>query len=257
MSEQAELAIRETAEVATTGRNTPADLVRIAVESGADVEKLEKLMDLQERWEAKEARRAFFAAMSQFQASAPELEKNASVDYKAGGGRTSYRFAALPHIVGQIREPLQECGLSYRFEIRRNEGGLTVACIVTHTGGHSERTEMNAPPDTTGSKNAIQASGSTVTYLQRYTLLAALGLVTGDQDDDGATAGAPAETVNEGELKTLREQTATLKCEPQLLKWARDTTGLPVRSLEEFPRVLMAGALDVLAQKLAKLEGNA
>ena len=33
--------------------------------------------------------------------------------------------------------------------------------------------------------------GSTVSYLQRYTLLAALGLATADQDDDGVATGGP------------------------------------------------------------------
>jgi hypothetical protein len=47
---------------------------------------------------------------------------------------------------------------------------------------------LTSGPDTSGSKNPIQALGSAVSYLQRYTLLSLAGLATEDQDDDGATA---------------------------------------------------------------------
>ena len=56
--------------------------------------------------------------------------------------------------------------------------------------GHSESTVLEAAPDSSGKKNAIQQVASTVTYLQRYTLLAACGLATKDmEDDDCAGAG--------------------------------------------------------------------
>ena len=44
---------------------------------------------------------------------------------------------------------------------------------------------MSAPADSSGSKNPVQQIGSTMTYLQRYTLIGALGLTTADKDDDG------------------------------------------------------------------------
>ena len=37
----------------------PAELLRIAINNGADLDRLEKLMDMQERWEANEARKAY------------------------------------------------------------------------------------------------------------------------------------------------------------------------------------------------------
>jgi hypothetical protein len=55
--------------------------------------------------------------------------------------------------------------------------------------GHSELTKMTAPSDTSGQKNSIQAIASTITYLQRYTLLAATGLTTKDMPDDDGKGG--------------------------------------------------------------------
>ena len=38
---------------------TPMQMIAQAVAQGADIDKLQKLMDLQERWEANEARKAY------------------------------------------------------------------------------------------------------------------------------------------------------------------------------------------------------
>ena len=73
----------------------------------------------------------------------------------------------------------------YRYEIADSGEALAVTCVLTHTDGHSERTTMTAGADTSGSKNAIQARGSAVSYLERYTLCGALGLLTVDEDSDG------------------------------------------------------------------------
>jgi hypothetical protein len=53
--------------------------------------------------------------------------------------------------------------------------------------GHHEETTLSSSPDDSGGKNSIQAIGSAVTYLQRYTLLALTGLATREQDNDGKT----------------------------------------------------------------------
>jgi len=166
--------------------STPQDLLALAVQKDLDMEKLEKLMELQERWEAGEARKAFYRALSEFQSTVPNLVKDGEVDFTGQSGkRTHYKYTPLSSIVTQIRDLMFAVGLSYRYEIQSEESSLTVRCIVSHVMGHSETTEMRAPTDTSGMKNIIQGFGSTVTYLERYTLIAALGLVTADEDNDG------------------------------------------------------------------------
>jgi hypothetical protein len=168
----------------------PADqfLMR-AIESNAAPETIEKMMVLKERYEAGEARKAFFQAMQLFQEIKPELKRNTPVKYTTkSGGVTDYNFCPLSEIEKQLKEPLSQCNLSYRFENGLTEhGGFTVTCIVSHVAGHSERTTMAAPADGSGNKNAIQAIGSTSTYLMRYTLIAAFALTTADDDDDGSS----------------------------------------------------------------------
>jgi hypothetical protein len=177
---------RRQAAVTTTG-TTPSDLLRMAVEQGADIAKLEQLMALQERWEANQARKAFVSAMAEFKRNPPEILKDKHVAFKG----TEYNHATLGGICSVVIDALAANGFSHRWETEQPDSGMiVVSCVLTHSLGHSESTTMKAPPDNSGSKNAIQSIGSAITYLQRYTLLAACGLATNEiQDDDGRGAG--------------------------------------------------------------------
>lgn len=172
---------------------TPMDVIQIAVSQGADVDKLTKLFDLQMRWEANQAKKAFDAAMQEFKKDPPEIEKNKLVSF----GQTNYKHATLDHVCDRVAEALSKHGISHRWRVSQEEGTIRVSCILTHSMGHSEETTLAAGPDTSGSKNAIQAIGSTVTYLERYTLLAATGLAAANMDDDGQAAGPKMEKLQE------------------------------------------------------------
>lgn len=162
---------------------TPMAMLQMAVSQGADIDKLSKLMDLQERWQANEARKAYVAAMNAFKVNPPKIVKNKTVSFK----ETKYNHATLDNVCDVIGSALSKHGLSYRWETQQTDVKITVTCIVTHEDGHSEKTTLSCLPDATGSKNAIQAIGSAVTYLQRYTLLAITGMATEEQDNDGAS----------------------------------------------------------------------
>lgn len=181
---------------------TPTQLLQIAVERGADMDQLQKLMDLQERWEANEARKAYVAAMNAFKQDPPDLFKNRHVSYQTSKGKTEYDHASLDHIANQISGAMSAHGLSFRWDTEQEEGRIRVTCVITHEQGHSERVSLQAGADESGGKNSIQAIGSTVSYLQRYTLLAATGLATKGMDDDGAGA-EPAETITEEQVADL------------------------------------------------------
>jgi hypothetical protein len=162
---------------------------RAATDPTYDVAKLQALLDVRDRWEASEARRAFTAALNAFKAKPPRITKNKTVSFD----RTTYRHATLDNVCDQIAAALADHGLSHRWGVIQEGGTIKVCCILTHVMGHSERVELEGPPDDSGKKNKIQQVGSTVTYLQRYTLLAITGLATSDQDDDGHGAGREEE----------------------------------------------------------------
>lgn len=176
------------------GDMTPMLMLDRAIQSGASMETLEKLMALQERWEAHQARRAFDEAMADAKAEMPIIAKNRLVDFPAkdGKSRTTYRHEDLAGIAAIVDPILAKHGLSYRFRTSSppNEP-VTVTCIVSHKLGHSEENTLTAGRDDSGNKNSIQQVGSTITYLQRYTLKAALGLAAA-VDDDALKADAKA-----------------------------------------------------------------
>lgn len=149
-----------------------------------DADKLLKLIEASEKWEAGQAKKAYHVAMAAFQAEAPKVIKT-----KDGHNN---KYAGLSDIVAVIAPLLSDNGLSHAWETDTADKEIKVTCRITHVLGHSEKTCLSAGPDDSGNKNAIQAVGSTITYLQRYTLKAALGLAEADQDDDGnSSAGDP------------------------------------------------------------------
>ena len=167
---------------------TPMQMLQVAVQQGADVEKMAQLMALSERWEANEARKAFVVALNAFKADAPRIVKTREVSF--GAGKAAYKHALAGVASEVIGQALAKVGISHRWDVAQSDGGkIKVTCILTHAQGHAERVSMEATADTSGSKNSIQAIGSAVSYLQRYTLLASTGLVPKDADDDGAGGG--------------------------------------------------------------------
>lgn len=180
-----EVAEFQQAQVTARQSATPADLVRHAMETNVDIDRLEKLMELQRRWEEGEARKAFVSAMAEFKMNPPTIVKDHQVSFKTDKGVTSYWHATIGNVVEKIVAGLSEHGFSHRWVPERLDGGiLRVTCVVTHKLGHSESTVLEGPLDQSGGKNNIQAMISTKTYLERHSLLAATGLATKDMTDD-------------------------------------------------------------------------
>lgn len=163
---------------------TPPALLSLAVQRGADLQYVEKLMDLAERWEARQAAKAFEAAMSGAKAEIKPILKNQEVDFTSARGRTNYMYEDLAQIATQIDPIMAKYGLNYRHRSKQNGKSLTIICKVSHRDGHFEETELTADNDESGNKNSIQGVGSTATFLQRYTLKIALGL-SASKDTDG------------------------------------------------------------------------
>jgi hypothetical protein len=140
----------------SSGALTPMDMLSHAVERGADLDMIEKLMNLQERWEASQARKAFDEAISAAKADIPPIERT-------GKGHNDKRYATFAAIAKVVDPIISQHGLSYRFRTTQGDR-ISVTCILSHKSGHFEETTLSGPPDASGSKNAIQAIGSTLTF---------------------------------------------------------------------------------------------
>lgn len=166
---------------------------RLATNPEVTPDKINMILDAQERILDRQAKMAYTAAMAQFREKCPQIIKDQIVGFKSkrqGAADTSYRHSSLAGTLSQIQCLMAQCGLSHSWRQEQPDKGLVaVTCIITHSDGHSEQTALNLPYDTSGNKNQIQAVGSACTYGQRYTLFAMLGLASAP-DDDGS-AGAP------------------------------------------------------------------
>lgn len=178
----------------------PAQLLQLGVTQDLDIDRLERLIQLKIEWDKTEARKAFVAGMNAFKVNPPAILKTASASISSDRGKYAYNYAPLDQVCSAIITALSAHGISHRWTMFQSQGLIRVTCILTHKDGHSEETALEGHADQTGGKNSIQAVGSTVTYLQRYTLLAAVGLAASGCDTDGhiAPVALPAAASNSG-----------------------------------------------------------
>ncbi|OAF05433.1 hypothetical protein AYJ54_00575 [Bradyrhizobium centrolobii] len=161
---------------------------RVARDTSVDMSKMVTLMQWHKDTIADQKRAAFDEAMAGAKAEIPVISKNREVDFTSSKGRTHYKYEDLAEIARVVSPILARHGLSYRYRVASNVNEpVTVTCIVSHRGGHFEEVTLLGGRDESGNKNSIQAVASTLTYLQRMTLKAALGLAASD-DDDGKEA---------------------------------------------------------------------
>lgn len=202
MAQAAKVIEHEASAVVPLAPTTPMAMLDRAVQSGASIEVLTKLMDLQERWEKNQARKAFEEALAAARADFKPIIKGREVDFTSQKGRTNYRYEDLGGIANAVDPILARHGLSYRYRTTSNiNEPITVTCIVFGYG-HSEENTLSAGRDESGNKNSIQAVASTVTYLERYTLKAALGLAASN-DDDGKAAADTGPTITDEQVAEL------------------------------------------------------
>ena len=182
----------------TKSDDSPQNLISLAIEKGASIEQLEKLLALKERWDATQANKSFIASMSNFQKEVPAIEKKKLVKYASKtGGSVNYKYAELGEIDETIKGAMANNGLSKRWEIKEEGDKIICTCIISHIDGHTESTSMSSLKDATGGKNEIQSRASAISYLQRYTLIGVLGLTTASEDNDAdGTPDAKHEPTN-------------------------------------------------------------
>ena len=223
-----------------------AEIMMSAVRNGLgkeQLEVLERMFELDIRSKERQAKEAYYKAMAWWASDAPVIIKDKEVSYKAGGGTTSYKHAGLGNVSQAINTSMSQYGLHASWLTTQPEGKITVTCTVTHELGHSESTSLAADADTSGSKNHIQAIGSTLSYLERYTILALTGLATHEQDTDGIT-GEPEEAINDQMFADLTSLISEVKAnEKAFLKFMK------IESLDKMPISMYKRAMKELERK--------
>jgi len=178
---------------------------KAASDPSCDIEKLERLMAMHERMQALNAQSSFNAAMAEMQCELPSIAER-------GKGHGTVRYATLEDINDVIKPIMQKHGFAVSFKVEHAQAGISVTGILMHRQGHREQTTMLLPTDTSGSKNAVQAVGSSTSYGKRYVLCALLNISTRGEDDDGYAA-TPVASITGQQAKSIR--TMMEKCKPE------------------------------------------
>lgn len=178
-----------------------AVIARAAADPNVDLDKMERLLNMQERILAKRAEAEFNAALADMQCEMPTVGER-------GKASDRYTYALWEDINKAIKPILQKHGFSLSFHID-TANGITVTGILAHKGGHTSKTSMWLPPDASGNKPAVQAVASSVSYGKRYTAGALLNLTSHGEDDDAFLAAGDFITESQAaDLTALLQETA-------------------------------------------------
>jgi hypothetical protein len=210
-----------------------------------DPDKLQKLLDVQQQWSAEEQRKAFHAAVADFQARCPIIEKADTAN-----GRP---YARLDRLWKSIRPLLAECGLSVIWTVCQVEENVCrLEGQLIHRDGHSVDLKRDLPlPDVIRGQNQSQRAGSANTYAKRYALCDCLGVVTGAeaQDDDGNGTGPVGLTEDQRKklLSLLKDSGAD---KDEFYAWAE------CDGIDTFPARRFLQAKKALETRIQKAKGT-
>lgn len=167
-----------------------AVIERAARDENVDVEKMERLFALQERVQERAAKQAFTEAKIAMRPNLPEITMKGMIVIRKDGKVTQEtpfaRFEDLHELVMPI---LSEYGFDLKFKNGlAPDGKVRVTTVLSHVAGHEDDTHFDLPHDSSGSKNPVQAVGSSTKYGMRYGTISILNLRVVGDDDDGVSA---------------------------------------------------------------------
>ena len=238
---------------------------RVALDPGADAEKLGRMTAMYEALKAKEAELAYNAAKGRIlkKLAGIKIIKNRSVLNEVDNAKPqrgiddAFKYAPLEEIDKHLRPLLaeEEMDLSYSDEPAAG-GGLRIRGRLKHLrSGYYEDSFLSAPPDTTGGKSNVQAVGSTNSYLRRYVACNIFNIVVVGDDDDGNGG-----TIDEAQSRTLLALIKKAKVGPKFLKYMKARSVEEAGSLKTAVATIAARdyrkAVSTLEEQIAKAEAS-
>lgn len=206
---------------------------RLALDPRCDMDKLERLIKLQDRMEAKSALEAFNAAFAEMQCEMPSVEK------RTENTHTKKMYADLDDINYAVRPVMAKFGFGVSFKIVNQAAGVSITGILMHKAGHREETTMILPLDTGAGRSAVQSVGSTTTYGKRYVMCALLNITSGDDNDNDGYVEPSDQLVTQAQAKQL--QALLEKCSETAKGKFAELYGKPASiTKENFDAVLAA-----------------
>lgn len=236
--------VRDDQVVPADARSIIDVISRAAADPSTDVDKLERLLNMYERITAREAKASYTAALAIMQPTLPVITERGGIKDRAGNIQSTY--ALWEDINDAIKPILAAHGFALSFRTGQDDGKIVVTGVLSHRDGHSEETTMHLPVDTSGSKNAVQAVGSSTSYGKRYTAQALLNLTSRGEDDDGKAGGGNG-TISEDQVTTIFDVIRRTKADTAKFCKYMGVEAVPDILAKDFDRAIIA--LNTTAKK--------
>lgn len=166
---------------------------RLATNQATDVDKLQKMIELQERLLDRQAQDEFRISMSEAQSEMRSVAKDAY------NPQTRSRFASHEALDDALRPVYTKYGFSQSFDTADSPlpEHVRVVCEVSHRGGFTRPYHIDIPADGKGAKGGdvmtkTHATVSAVSYGMRTLNRMVWNVATGEGDDDGNRASKAA-----------------------------------------------------------------
>jgi hypothetical protein len=176
-------------------------IARAAADPNTDVDKLERLLAMQERVLAREAEQAFNAALLAAQEEIKPIVKNRQ------NPETKSKYADLMALADGLDPIMRKHGFSQSFGTTDCPvpAHYRVTCAMSHTAGHTRDYQADVPIDNTGpkggqNKTLTHGFGSALSYGRRYLKLLIADVPTIDDDGNAASRG---QTITEKQASDL------------------------------------------------------
>jgi hypothetical protein len=224
-------------------------IAKAAVDPNVDVDKLERLLAMQERVLARDAEQAFNEALLHAQDEIRPIHRNRTND------STRSTYADLEAVSDAIDPIFRKHGFSSSFGTADcpMEGHYRVTCRLSHTGGHSRDYQADVPADIAGikgnqNKTATHGFGSALSYGRRYLKLLIADVPT--TDDDGQKASLGGGCINAEQRAVLNGLADAVESDKiALCRYLTSAFKTPVDSLSDVPFDRYNDAVSVIRQK--------
>jgi hypothetical protein len=231
------------------GMPEPANLLEIVSRAASDpnieVAKVEKLLELYERIQAKTAEAQFNEAMTKAQSEIGRIGADAT------NPQTRSQYASYAKLDSVLRPIYTANGFSLSFD----EGDspkpdhVRVLCHVAR-GGHTRTYHKDMPADGKGAKGGdvmtkTHAAGAAMSYGMRYLLKGIFNVAVGEEDTDGNDP--PGETLTKDQIANIVALiTETGSDKGKFLAYMK------AKTLEEIPQTAYSTMVRLLEAKRAR-----
>ncbi len=232
-------------------RPDPLVMIQTAIEKGMDIDKLERLFELQRQHSKDMAEIAAGEAIRSFQAACPVVEKRREVHKKpkADGsqGDLLYRFADFDDVMDVAQPIMTRFGISANFSSRMDGKNLLVTCSI-QVGTWTKDFSFPVPIPEILNANEAQKMGGALKYGMRSALVGALSIRVRGEDNNAQDL---ADTITAEEIAIIEDKISDIVNaklpfdRPSFLKF------MVVESVKEIPREKFSkavGALDAKAR---------